>query len=119
MRKESDPTILNCIICKEDRQYYAFGSCEHRKVCNFCAMRSRMLYKDHKCPLCSTKLDTVFIFETSERPSYESVFKEKDDLYPDDNVKVAIYINSGKWHILWLHKLTGRSLIITELYMPH
>jgi hypothetical protein len=89
MRKESDPTYLNCIICKEDRYFYSFGSCEHRKVCNMCAMRSRMLYKDFKCPLCSTKLDVVFIFELGENPSYESVLKEKDDLYPDDNVKVT------------------------------
>ena len=89
MRKESDNyNHFNCVICKEDRIYYSFGSCEHRKICNYCSMRSRMLYKDLKCPLCSTKLDNVFIFEFSDKPTYEQVYNHRDDYYPDENVQV-------------------------------
>ena len=47
-----------------------------------------MLYKDLKCPLCSTKLENIFIFEFSDKPSYEQVFKQRDEYYPDENVEV-------------------------------
>ena len=96
MRKESDSyNHFNCVICKEDRIYYSFGSCEHRKICMYCSMRSRILYNDCKCPLCSTKLDYVFVYEFSEKPSYDSVLKQKEDLYPDDDVKEnGIYFGS-------------------------
>jgi hypothetical protein len=58
-------------------------------------MRSRILYKDYKCPLCSTKLDNVLIYEFPEKPSYDSLSNFKDDLYPDDDVKEnGIYYGS-------------------------
>lgn len=84
MRKESDAETFNCIICKEDRQHYSIGVCDHRKVCNYCSLRSRSLYKDKKCPICTTKLDYVFIFENIEKPSYSEMEKNKDYYYQDD-----------------------------------
>jgi hypothetical protein len=58
-------------------------------------MRSRILYKDYKCPLCSQKLDTVFIYEITDKPSYESIVNQKEDLYPDDEVREnGIYFGS-------------------------
>lgn len=83
MRKESDSGVFNCIICKEDRQYYCFGKCEHRGVCNFCCMRLRILYNDKKCPLCSEKLDYVFIFEIEDRPSFKETDADKETMYTD------------------------------------
>jgi hypothetical protein len=96
MRKESDShNNFNCVICKEDRTYYSFGSCEHRKICMYCSMRSRILYKDYKCPLCSQKLDYVFFYGMEDKPSYESVINNKEELYPDDEVKEnGIYYGS-------------------------
>ena len=86
MRKESE-LIFNCIICKEDRDYYSFGSCEHKGVCNFCSMRSRILYKDIKCPICTTKLEEVYIAEISESTDFAQMEKNKEDMYPDEDVK--------------------------------
>jgi hypothetical protein len=85
MRKESDAETFNCIICKEDRDYYSIGVCEHRKVCNYCSLRSRILYKDRKCPICTTKLDYVFIFENLEKPSFAEMDKNKEYYYQDDD----------------------------------
>ncbi len=85
MRKESDTNIFNCIICKEDRLFYALGSCEHRGVCIYCSLRSRILYKDKKCPVCTTKLDIVYIFEISERLSFSEAENNKDFYLPDDD----------------------------------
>ncbi len=85
MRKESDLDKLNCIICKEDRDFFAIGSCEHRKVCHYCALRSRILYKDLKCPICMTKLDEIFIFEVSEHPTFTEIQENKEFYYKDDD----------------------------------
>ena len=85
MRKESDTDHFNCIICKEDRYFYSFGICEHRKVCHFCCLRSRSLYKDKKCPICNTKLDYVFIFEQGDRPTFSEAESNKQYYYEDDD----------------------------------
>lgn len=85
MRKQSDSDVFNCIICKEDRHYFSIGACEHSKVCFFCCLRSRILYKDKKCPICTSKLDEIFIFEINEFPSSNSeIQKNKEDYYKDD-----------------------------------
>ena len=85
MRKESDAETFNCIICKDDRAYYSIGVCEHRKVCNHCSLRSRILYKDKKCPICTTKLDHVYIFENIEKPSFLEMERNKEYYYQDDD----------------------------------
>lgn len=87
MRKKSDIDSFNCIICKEDRNYFSLGICDHRKVCNYCSLRSRILYKDKKCPICTTKLEEIFIFEWNEDPIYSEELKNKDDFYKDDGFK--------------------------------
>jgi hypothetical protein len=95
MRKESDAEFFNCIICKEDRRFYSMGICEHRKVCNYCCLRSRSLYKDKKCPICTTKLDYVFIFESTEKPSFLEIDYSKQYLYEDDEFSEnGIYYSS-------------------------
>jgi hypothetical protein len=92
MRKESDNSTFNCIICKEDREYYSKGSCEHNKVCNYCTMKSRMLYKDLRCPICTSKLNHIFILEKSDNISYNDLISQKDDYYIDDDFdSIGIY----------------------------
>lgn len=90
MRKESDSNIFTCIICKEIKNIYSFGVCEHRSVCSICCLRSRLLYNDKKCPICTTKLDTVFIFEINEKPSFKEAEQQKKYLYEDSNYKVYL-----------------------------
>ena len=95
MRKESDADHFNCIICKEDRHFYSVGSCDHRKVCLYCSLRSRILYKDKKCPICTTKLDNIFIFENLERPSLQEIESNKEYYYKDDEFEEnGIYFGS-------------------------
>ena len=95
MRKESDSEIFNCIICKEDRHYFSIGNCDHRKVCNYCSLRSRILYKDKKCPICTSKLEEIFIFDSNEHPFYSDIEKNKEDYYKDDDfIDNGIYYSS-------------------------
>jgi hypothetical protein len=90
MRKESDSNIFTCVICKETRDFYGFGICEHRGVCSICCLRSRLLYNDKKCPICTTKLDITFIYETNEEPSFKEAEAQKAYMYEDGNFKVNI-----------------------------
>lgn len=90
MRKESDSRIFTCVICKEEKEFYSMGQCEHRGVCDYCSMKSRMLYKDMRCPICTTKLDFVFILEKEDKSAFVELVKEKDLFYVDDDFKVKI-----------------------------
>lgn len=95
MRKESDADVFNCIICKDDGHFYSVGSCEHKKVCIYCSLRSRILYKDKKCPICTTKLDYVCIFEKEEQPSIQEISKNLEYYYKDDDFEESgIYFGS-------------------------
>lgn len=87
MRKQSDSTIFNCVICKEDRDFFSMGQCEHRGVCNYCSMKSRTLYKDMRCPICTTKLDFVYILENGDKTSFAELNGQKDYYYVDDDFK--------------------------------
>ena len=92
MRKDSDSSIFNCVICKEDREYYSKGQCEHTKVCNYCSMKSRMLYKDIRCPICTKKLEFIFILEKLEKIPYKELINQIDDFYTDDDFDtIGIY----------------------------
>jgi len=88
MRKESDSKIFTCLICKEEKEFYSLGQCEHRGVCDYCTMKSRMLYKDMRCPICTTKLDFIFILEKDEKIHFSELLKEKDLYYVDDDFNV-------------------------------
>jgi hypothetical protein len=88
MRKESDAEYFNCIICKEDRNFCSIGVCEHRKVCMYCALRSRILYKDKKCPICTSKLENIFIIENLDKSSFTQLNKNRDNQYEDDYVDI-------------------------------
>lgn len=88
MRKESDSIIFTCVICKEEKDFYSMGQCEHKGVCDYCCMKSRMLYKDMRCPICTTKLDYVFILEREDKTPFAELAKEKDLFYIDDDFKV-------------------------------
>jgi hypothetical protein len=95
MRKESDSEYFNCIICHEHRNFYSMGVCEHRKICNYCCLKSRSLYKDKKCPICNTKLENVFIFDIHEKPSYSEMEASKQYYYEDDEfTQNGIYYSS-------------------------
>jgi len=85
MRKVSDSGVFNCIICKEDRDYTSVGICDHKGVCIYCSLRSRILYKDKKCPICTTKLDYVFIIEVDDKSPIVELENNKEYFYKDDD----------------------------------
>ena len=90
MRKESDSKLFTCVICKEEKDFYSIGQCEHRGVCEYCSLKSRMLYKDTRCPICTLKLDFIFILEKEERPSFSELVAEKDLFSIDEDFKVIL-----------------------------
>ena len=93
MRKESDTNpFVNCLICKEDKQFVSIGSCDHHKVCLYCTMKSRLLYDEKKCPICNTHLDYVYILDFKDLTNFKELDKNKDQYYEDDDFnKSGIY----------------------------
>jgi len=55
----------HCILCFNEIEFFALGSCGHSLVCAKCALRIRLLMDDQKCALCKTELEEVVI--TSDR----------------------------------------------------
>jgi len=51
----------HCILCFNDVQYFALGSCGHTNVCAKCCLRVRLLLNDKKCTLCKKELEEVVI----------------------------------------------------------
>ena len=95
MNKNSNNMFL-CLICKEDRAYYAYGSCEHDNICLFCCIRMRILYKDKRCPVCTIKLEYVYMCDVSDHKLvFKQLDKEKDTMVKDDEFKEnGIYYTS-------------------------
>lgn len=93
MRKESDAKpLVNCLICKEDKQFVSIGSCDHHKVCLYCTMKSRLLYDEKKCPICNAYLDYVYILDFKELKTFKELDKNKEQYYEDDDFnKSGIY----------------------------
>ena len=96
MRKEStssqnSPTFT-CVVCGRDNDLVAVGSCDHRRVCYYCAMKSRLHYDYKKCPICLKILDDVFICEFSDKTPYKTLISKKEEFYEDDEFdKCQIY----------------------------
>lgn len=83
---EISKSLFNCLICKEDRHYYAYGNCEHKGVCIYCSMRMRILYKDKKCPVCTLKLENVYMCDIVDSiQSIHQLEKAKDGMLKDDD----------------------------------
>ena len=93
MRKESDANpLVNCLICKEDKQFVSIGVCDHHRVCSYCTMKSRLLYSETKCPICNANLEYVYIVDFKEKKPFAELDKEKDSYYEDDEFeKSGIY----------------------------
>ena len=36
----------SCILCLNEIKYFALGSCDHKNVCNTCALRMRIILED-------------------------------------------------------------------------
>lgn len=72
-----------CAICKEINNFYAIGSCDHKNICVYCALKSRLLYKDLKCPICTAKLEDLVIFEFPIDLNYAEI--DKNDCYKDSD----------------------------------
>jgi hypothetical protein len=49
---------LHCVLCCEDIDYSACGSCDH-PICLKCCVKLRLLRKEYECPVCRAKLEMV------------------------------------------------------------
>ena len=50
-----------CVLCYNEIQYVALGSCGHTLVCAKCCLRVRLLMNDKTCSLCKQELDEIVI----------------------------------------------------------
>ena len=51
----------HCILCFNDKAYFALGRCNHKNVCHTCILRLRFIMNDKKCPICKTECDELLI----------------------------------------------------------
>ena len=96
MRKESNSSqncqYFTCVVCSKENELVAVGSCDHRRVCSYCSMKSRLHYDYKKCPICLKILDLVFICEFTDKTPFENLCKKKDEFYEDEEFdKCQIY----------------------------
>ena len=99
MRKESTSSqnapTFTCVVCGKENELVSIGSCDHRRVCSYCSMKSRLHYDYKKCPICLKILDEVFICEFTDKTPYESLVKKKDEFYEDEEFdKCHIYFTT-------------------------
>ena len=99
MRKESTSSqnapSFTCVVCGKENELVAVGSCDHRRVCSYCAMKSRLHYDYKKCPICLKVLDQIFICEFTDKTPYTTLVNKKDEFYEDDEFdKCQIYYTS-------------------------
>ena len=81
-----------CIICGKEKELDSVGICDHRSVCSFCAMKSRLLYDYKKCPICLKILDEIYICEFNDKTPYQTLITKKDEFYKDEEFeKCGIY----------------------------
>ena len=109
MRKESTSSqnapSFTCVVCSKENDLVAVGSCDHRRVCSYCVMKSRLHYDYKKCPICLKILDTIFICEFTDKTPYEKLLKKKEEFYEDEEFdKCQIYYTTieGKEEALQL-----------------
>ena len=96
MRKEStssqNASKFTCVVCSKENELVAIGSCDHRRVCSYCAMKSRLHYDYKKCPICLKDLDLIFICEFTDKTNFEILLKKKEEFYEDEEFnKCQIY----------------------------
>ena len=91
MRKESsssqNATTFTCLICGENKVFVSVGECNHRCICLYCTLKSRLHYNDKRCLLCLRHLETIFICDFNDKTHYENLLKKKDEFYEDDEIK--------------------------------
>ena len=96
LRKESTSSqnapTFTCIVCSKEKELVSVGLCDHRRVCSYCAMKSRLHYDYKKCPVCLKILDIIFICEFTDKTPYNTLIKKKDEFYEDEEFdKCGIY----------------------------
>ena len=96
MRKESNSSqnspYFTCVVCSKENELVAVGSCDHRRVCSYCSMKSRLHYDYRKCPICLKILDLIFICDFTDKTPFENLCKRKDEFYEDEEFdKCQIY----------------------------
>ena len=105
-----------CLICSKEKELVAVGECEHRSVCSYCTMKSRLHYDYKKCPICLKLLDIIFICELNDKTPYKTLVSKKDEFYQDEEFeKCGIYYTTieGKEEAL---KLRGYNCPIKNCY---
>ena len=109
MRKESTSSqnapTFTCVVCGKDKELVAVGKCDHRRVCSYCVMKSRLHYNYQKCPICLEILDIVFICEFTDKTPFKDLMAKKGEFYEDEEFeKCNIYYTTieGKEEALQL-----------------
>ena len=109
MRKESTSSqnaqTFTCVVCSKEKELVSVGECEHRGVCSYCAMKSRLHYDYKKCPICLKILEIIFICEFTDKTPFKTLIKKKDQFYEDEEFeKCGIYYTTieGKEEALQL-----------------
>ena len=88
---QTAPTFT-CVICSKEKELVTVGICDHRRVCSFCSMKSRLHYNYRKCPICLQNLETIFICDFTDKTPYQTLIKKKDEFYEDEEFdKCKIY----------------------------
>ena len=98
-------STFTCIICGKEKELVSVGECNHRKVCSYCIMKSRLHYDYKKCPICLTILDLIFIVEFSDKTPYNELIEKKEEFDEDQEFeKCKIYYTTieGKEEALQL-----------------
>ena len=109
MRKESTSSqnapTFTCVVCSKEKELVAVGECDHRRVCSYCAMKSRLHYNYKKCPICLKVLEIIFVCEFTDKTPYKTLITKKDEFYEDEEFeKCGIYYTTieGKEEALHL-----------------
>ena len=83
---------FTCIICGQEKELVCVGECNHRGVCSYCAMKSRLHYDYKKCPICLKILDIIFIVDIIDKTPYKALISKKDEFFEDEEFeKCQIY----------------------------
>ena len=56
----------SCILCYNEIQFFALGSCGHTNVCAKCSLRIRLLMEDKNCPLCKQELEEIVVTQNKK-----------------------------------------------------
>ena len=88
MKKESTSSqkapTFTCSICSKEKELVSVGECDHRQVCSYCAMKSRLHYDYKKCPICLKILEIIFICNLTDKTPFKTLISKKDEFYEDE-----------------------------------